>query len=171
MCIIRGTAVAAMTNQTAPRKTDAKYNWLHVTCTEIRLVMANVAVLLLGFSNKLPYFTPPNGELLFGKNFEKKLLIFFATWQRNHDRSLMIAEEYAKNAFSDVLPEDRSFSALHAKKVKYFCGDGRSPQKAEAQQSSPQQQPEMHFSHHFKKWSFYNCAYMADRGPVADVEG
>uniref|UniRef100_A0A915JQT6 Uncharacterized protein n=1 Tax=Romanomermis culicivorax TaxID=13658 RepID=A0A915JQT6_ROMCU len=36
------TAIAAVTNQTALGKTDVKCDWLHVTCTEIRL--ATVAV-------------------------------------------------------------------------------------------------------------------------------
>uniref|UniRef100_A0A915HMH6 Uncharacterized protein n=1 Tax=Romanomermis culicivorax TaxID=13658 RepID=A0A915HMH6_ROMCU len=38
------TATAAMTNQTAPKKTNVEYDWLHVTCTEIRLVTATVTV-------------------------------------------------------------------------------------------------------------------------------
>uniref|UniRef100_A0A915KXJ6 Uncharacterized protein n=1 Tax=Romanomermis culicivorax TaxID=13658 RepID=A0A915KXJ6_ROMCU len=38
------TATATVTNQTAPRKTGVKYDWLHVTCTEIQLVTPAVAV-------------------------------------------------------------------------------------------------------------------------------
>uniref|UniRef100_A0A915JLZ3 Clathrin adaptor alpha/beta/gamma-adaptin appendage Ig-like subdomain domain-containing protein n=1 Tax=Romanomermis culicivorax TaxID=13658 RepID=A0A915JLZ3_ROMCU len=40
--ILYGTATAAVTNQTAKRKSDLKYDWLHVTCTEILLVSAAV---------------------------------------------------------------------------------------------------------------------------------
>uniref|UniRef100_A0A915KYX4 Uncharacterized protein n=1 Tax=Romanomermis culicivorax TaxID=13658 RepID=A0A915KYX4_ROMCU len=37
-------ATAAVTNQTAQGKTDVKYDWLHVTCTEIRSVTTAVTV-------------------------------------------------------------------------------------------------------------------------------
>uniref|UniRef100_A0A915JUU5 Uncharacterized protein n=1 Tax=Romanomermis culicivorax TaxID=13658 RepID=A0A915JUU5_ROMCU len=38
------TATAAVTNQTALGKTEPKYDWLRVTCTEIRLVAVAAAV-------------------------------------------------------------------------------------------------------------------------------
>uniref|UniRef100_A0A915KXX9 Uncharacterized protein n=1 Tax=Romanomermis culicivorax TaxID=13658 RepID=A0A915KXX9_ROMCU len=40
--ILHGTA--AVTNQNALGKTDVKYDWLHITCTEIRLITAAVIV-------------------------------------------------------------------------------------------------------------------------------
>uniref|UniRef100_A0A915J3G1 Uncharacterized protein n=1 Tax=Romanomermis culicivorax TaxID=13658 RepID=A0A915J3G1_ROMCU len=40
--IHHGSGVAAMTNQITPPKIDVKYDWLHVTCTEIRLVTTGV---------------------------------------------------------------------------------------------------------------------------------
>uniref|UniRef100_A0A915JVH9 Uncharacterized protein n=1 Tax=Romanomermis culicivorax TaxID=13658 RepID=A0A915JVH9_ROMCU len=38
--MLYGTATAAVNNQTVPGKTDVKYDWLHGSRTEIRLVTA-----------------------------------------------------------------------------------------------------------------------------------
>uniref|UniRef100_A0A915KLC0 Uncharacterized protein n=1 Tax=Romanomermis culicivorax TaxID=13658 RepID=A0A915KLC0_ROMCU len=42
--ILHSTATAVVTNQTALGKTDVKYDWLHGTCTESRLVTAATTV-------------------------------------------------------------------------------------------------------------------------------
>uniref|UniRef100_A0A915IQ71 Uncharacterized protein n=1 Tax=Romanomermis culicivorax TaxID=13658 RepID=A0A915IQ71_ROMCU len=44
---------AAATNQTAPGNTDVKYDWLHVTCTEIRLITSAVTVKVVQIPTQL----------------------------------------------------------------------------------------------------------------------
>uniref|UniRef100_A0A915K497 Secreted protein n=1 Tax=Romanomermis culicivorax TaxID=13658 RepID=A0A915K497_ROMCU len=44
---LHGIATAVVTNLTALGKTNVKYDWLHVTCTEIRLVTTAVTVAVI----------------------------------------------------------------------------------------------------------------------------
>uniref|UniRef100_A0A915KT10 Uncharacterized protein n=1 Tax=Romanomermis culicivorax TaxID=13658 RepID=A0A915KT10_ROMCU len=48
--ILHGMATAAVTSQTELGKTDVKYDWLHVRCTEIRLVTAAMTKHKCGFT-------------------------------------------------------------------------------------------------------------------------